>query len=145
MKIDLAIIWLHVTANVFWVGGLVAVALVMLAEAGDAKVRGALANRIYLKLAVPAFGLSFLGGMARLLMDSGYYLKSPWMHAKLLFVVIAIALHHVIGARTKRLMGGEADATSKLAVLVTVFALCATLAVFFVIMRIPGGSAAVAK
>jgi putative membrane protein len=127
-----------VTGNIFWIGALAAVAFVMLSNVGEAKWRGELALKIYLSLAVPAFVVSFMTGFSRLLMDTGLYLKQPWMHAKLLFAVIAIALHHVIGGRAKKMQSGAVSDAGPTKALLGVFALSAVLAAFFVVMQVPG-------
>jgi putative membrane protein len=137
MRLDNALIWLHVTCNLFWIGSIAAVAVVLLGSAGDDKLRGEVASRIYRLIAAPAFGLSFLTGLGRLMMESSLYLKQPWMHSKLLFALIAIAVHHVIGGRAKRLARGEADGPGPTKVMFIVFAVCAALAAFFVIMQVP--------
>jgi putative membrane protein len=136
---DKILIWLHVTGNVFWIGAVAAIALVMLASDGEAKLRGELAKRIYMLGAVPGFVLSFGAGVARLMMDPGPYMKLPFFHAKLTVALIAIVLHHIIGARAKKLASGEAKDAGPTKVLFAVFAVCAILAVFFVVVRIPGG------
>lgn len=138
MRLDKALIWLHVTGNIFWIGALVAVAVVMLSSIGEAKWRGELALKIYLTLAVPAFVVSFVAGFSRLLMDTGLYLQQPWMHAKLVFAVIAIALHHVIGGRAKKMHSGTVADAGPTRALLGVFALSAVLAAFFVVMQVPG-------
>jgi putative membrane protein len=131
------LVWLHVVGNVFWIGAITAVALLVLADA-DAKVRGELATTIYRRLAAPAFALSFAAGAGRLLMDTSYYFKEHhWMHGKLLFALVAIGVHHVIGARAKKLAKGEVDDAGPTKALLGVFAVAVLAAVFFVIFRIP--------
>ena len=138
MNLNNALVWLHVTGNVVWIGAIVAVALLLTAASGDVKVRGELARRVYLRAAVPAFVASFVGGTARMLMDVGYYLKEHhWMHGKLLFAVIAIGIHHVLGARARKMAAGEVDNAGPAPMLLAVFALSAAAAVFFVIFRFP--------
>jgi putative membrane protein len=139
MKVDLALIWLHVVGNVFWIGSIVAVAVVLLADKPDAKARGALAHMLYLRLAAPAFVLSFVAGLARFMMDIGSYGKTPWMHIKLTFALVAIGLHHVIGARAKKMANGDAADAGPTRGLMIGLAVCVVAAVFLVIMRIPGG------
>jgi putative membrane protein len=132
-----ALVWLHVVGNVFWIGAITAVALLILADA-DSKVRGELATRIYRTLAAPAFMLSFAAGVARLMMDTSYYFKEHhWMHGKLVFALVAIGVHHVIGARAKKLASGDAKDAGPTRVLLGVFAVAVLAAVFFVIFRIP--------
>jgi putative membrane protein len=138
MRLDNALIWLHVAGNVFWIGALTAVAVVMLAKTGEAKLRGELALKIYMSVAVPAFVTSFMAGAARLLMDTGLYLKQPWMHAKLLFALIVIALHHMVGGRAKKMQSGAAKDAGPTKALIAAFAISAALAVFFVVMQVPG-------
>jgi protoporphyrinogen IX oxidase len=140
MKAELTLVWLHVTANLFWIGAIVAVAVVILADKGDAKLRGELAYKIYLHSAVPAFVVSFFAGAIRLMMDAGPYMKQPWMHAKLLFALIVIGLHHVIGARAKKLANGDADGPGPTKVLLIVLAVSAALAAFFAVQHIPESS-----
>jgi putative membrane protein len=117
------------------------VAVIILADQGDSKLRGELAHKIYLRAAVPAFVVSFFAGGGRLMMDAALYMKQPWMHAKLLFVLIVIALHHIIGARAKKLASGDADNPGPTKVLMIVLAVCAALATFFVVNKVPERSA----
>jgi protoporphyrinogen IX oxidase len=139
MKVDLALIGLHVIGNVFWIGSIIAVALILLADKPDAKARGALAQMLYLRLAAPAFVLSFVAGFARFIMDVGNYGKAPWMHIKLTFALAAIALHHVIGARAKKMANGDVSDAGPTKGLMIGLAVCAAVAVFMVIMKVPAG------
>ena len=70
MRPDIALIWLHVAANLFWIGSIMAVGWLLLADKGDSETRGALARGLYLRLAVPSFAVSSLFGLVRLLMDA---------------------------------------------------------------------------
>jgi putative membrane protein len=106
-----ALVVLHVSANLIWIGSISAVGYALTAGAGTPKVRGELGLEIYRKLAVPAFVLSFVTGVARLALDPQlYFVITKYMHPKLFLAVIAIVLHHVIGARAKRVARGEAEA-----------------------------------
>src|SRR5690242_9240624 len=99
---DLALMWLHVSGNIFWIGSILAVGVAILSAAGDPRVRGEIALGIYRRLAVPAFVVSFLCGAIRLGMEPKFFLvEHHWMHAKLPLALAAIALHHVIGARAR--------------------------------------------
>ncbi|MEZ4445652.1 MAG: CopD family protein [Polyangiaceae bacterium] len=124
----------HVTANLFWLGGIVAVAIILLASDGSDQTRGALGHRVYMRIAVPAFVLSFVLGFGRLGLDASAYMKQGWFHAKLLFALIVIGLHHVIGARAKKMAAGDADA-GKTKVLAIVLAISGALAAFVAVWR----------
>jgi putative membrane protein len=91
----LLVLALHIAANMLWIGSIVAVGL--LTEKGPEHAR-----TIYLRLATPAFGASFLFGAIRVAMDPSYYLHLHWFHAKLTAALVVIALHHVIGGKAKR-------------------------------------------
>jgi putative membrane protein len=103
--------------------------------AGD--VRGKLAASLYLRLAVPAFVLSFLAGVGRLLLDGSLYMKQPWMHAKLTTALVVIVVHHLIGARARKLARDGAASTSAVGTLLAILALGTILTVFFVTVRVP--------
>jgi putative membrane protein len=135
MRLDNILTWLHVTGNLIWIGAILAVGLVLLSPQGDAKVRGELGKRIYLYAATPGFLVSFLFGMGRLLMDpKHYFVETHWMHGKLLFALIFIGLHHVIGARAKKMASGAvADAGPTRGLLIGML-VCAVGATFFALV-----------
>jgi len=133
---DLLLLWLHVVGNIVWIGAILAVGVAITSRAGDAKTRGEIALGIYMRLAVPAFVLSFVCGLARLLSDPGFYLKQHhWMHAKLPLAIIVIALHHVIGGRAKKLARGTVQDAGPAAILTAVLAVAAVGAAFFAIYK----------
>jgi protoporphyrinogen IX oxidase len=165
-KLGSLLVWLHISGNIVWIGSILAVGVILASPAGDLegtanadprstlKIRGEIALRVYMRLAVPAFVLSFACGATRLLMNTSYYLvEHHWMHPKLLVAVAVIGLHHVIGARAKA--ASKADATRlrpdapeerargtvqearSTAMLSAVLAVMAVLAAFFAIFRIP--------
>ncbi len=135
---DNALVWLHVSANLVWIGSILAVGVVMVSDVVEPKVRGKLASDIYRRLAVPAFLVSFVAGMARLLQDPAYYLQQHhWMHAKLPLALVVIALHHVIGARAKKLSQGTVQGAGPTAILTIVLAVAAVGAAFFAISKLP--------
>src|SRR5580700_2714369 len=106
MNTDLALVWLHVSGNLVWIGSILAVGVVLTGQ-GEPKARGEIALGIYRRLAVPAFVVSFLCGAIRLGMDLPYYLKEHhWMHAKLPLALGVIGLHHVIGGRARKMSQG---------------------------------------
>jgi protoporphyrinogen IX oxidase len=139
LRMDIVLVWLHVVGNLVWIGSILAVGAAIVSPFGDPRTRGQIATRIYLRLAVPAFLVSFVCGAARLLMDPRYYLKEHhWMHGKLLFALIVIALHHVIGGRAKKLGRGTVQEAGPTATLSLALAVSAVVAAFFAIVKIPG-------
>ena len=133
-----ALVWVHIVGNLVWIGSILAVAVTITGQTGDAKVRGELGLRIYRMLSVPAFVLSFVAGMARMLMDTKYYLSEHhWMHGKLLFALVVIGIHHVIGGRAKKLARGTVQDAGPTATMALVFLVSAIIAAFFVIFRVP--------
>jgi putative membrane protein len=130
------LIALHVTANVVWIGSILAVGRVIESSEGDAKIRGALALQIYRGLSTPAFAVSFLAGVARLVQNLDYYfVATHFMHAKLLAAFAVIGLHHVMGARAKKVAGGTAAAASAVPALTIGILVGAGLAVFLAVLK----------
>jgi|GEM_PF-455712 len=130
-SVPTALVALHVLANVVWIGALLAVA-VLTARApfmADPSEVGALARRVHLRLAVPAFLASLGAGVARIAFAPRVYAHLPWMHVKLTLALAVIVLHHVIGARARRVAKGNTDAARAVGVLGWVTFLCAAGAV----------------
>jgi putative membrane protein len=133
-----ALVWLHVSGNLVWIGSILAVGLVLASGKGEPKTRGEIASDIYRRLAVPAFVVSFLCGAIRLGSDLSYYLKQHhWMHGKLLLAVVVIALHHVIGARARKMAGASVQDPGPAGILTAVLAVAAIGAAFFAIFKVP--------
>lgn len=135
---ELLLVWAHVGANLIWIGSAISMGLLMAAKEGDPKVRGALARRIYRQAAMPAFAISFAAGVIRTGMDMGYYFKQHhWMHGKLLFALVVIAIHHVLGARARKMEAGSMQEAGPSGMLTLVLAVSAIIAAFFVVLRFP--------
>ena len=119
---------LHMAGNLLWIGGIAAVA-VALATAGTASTRRSVALAIYKRVAVPGFIASLLGGGVQLFMNTSlYFVQSRWMHPKLTLVVAVIALHHILGARAKRL--SEDGPSKRAGAMGTALVICAVSAAF---------------
>lgn len=126
-------------ADLVWIGSISTVGF-MLAFASkssdaDGKVMGLLARRIYSVVAQPAFGLSFLFGVALLSRDVSSYMHLHWFHGKLTAALAVIALHHVIGAKARKVAGGSMQQGGSGAILSGALLLCALLVVTFVVFR----------
>jgi len=130
------LVFLHVSANVVWIGSILAVAIVLMSTTGDAAVRGTLATDVYKKLAAPAFVVSFLAGALRLALDTNYYfVLTKFMHGKLLLALVVIGLHHAIGARAKRVSKGAAPDGGNVGTLAVVLVVAAAGAVFLAVTK----------
>jgi putative membrane protein len=125
-----ALLFFHASALVLWIGSIVATAIVLAASGVDARARGAVALRVYRSLAVPGFVVAFVAGAALLLQAPRHYLvEHHWMHAKLLFVLAVIGLHHVIGAKARKAEAGTLADPSSAAKLGWITLACAVAAV----------------
>ncbi len=96
---------LHVAAMATWLGGTGAVAA--LAAGADPARAGAL-RRVAVGVLTPAM----LGTLALgiWLAVSGGWFREPWLHAKLVLVLLLTGLHGVVSGRLRRLGGGDAGA-----------------------------------
>ncbi|MGD0908067.1 MAG: CopD family protein [Candidatus Acidiferrales bacterium] len=104
----------HIAGLVFWVGGLLvtSMALTRHTQEASAEARLALARleRIYLRgLADPGALLTMLAGVGLITTNSRYYLHAPWLHIKLTFVLLLIALHGIVAVRTKAFATGRVE------------------------------------
>jgi putative membrane protein len=127
---------LHVAANLVWIGAILSVALALVSRTGDGRVGAQIAFELYRKLAVPAFVVSFVAGLTRLMLSlEMYFVSNKYMHGKLLFAAIVIALHHVIGARAKAVSAGRRSSPGPVGVLALLLLISAVAATLFVIMK----------
>ncbi|HEX7670062.1 MAG TPA: CopD family protein [Polyangiaceae bacterium] len=130
------LVFLHVAANVVWIGSIVSVAVILGSPAGDPNTRGTLAVEVYRKLATPAFVLSFVAGVSRLGLDTRYYfVATKFMHGKLFLALVVIGLHHAIGGRAKKLAAGTATNAGGVRALGIALVLASMGAVFFVVLK----------
>jgi putative membrane protein len=132
VTLPVALVAAHVLGNVVWIGALLAVVTLVarapfVAEPIDV---GSLARRVYWRLAVPAFLLSFGTGVGRIALFPQAYAHLPWMHVKLGLAIVVIVLHHAIGGRARRVANGNAEAGRGVGLLGFAVFLCAGGAVF---------------
>lgn len=136
---QIGLIWLHVSGDLVWIGSILSVSLILTSSTGEPAQRGEIGARVYKKLAVPAFLVAFVAGLARLLWDPRYYLSEHhWMHGKLLFALVAIGIHHVIGARAKKMAAGVVKDAGPSGMLGLIVAASAAIAAFFAVFKVPG-------
>jgi putative membrane protein len=137
VTISALLVALHVLANVVWIGALLSVVLLLsraASGAADAAVVGGLARTVHVRLAAPAFMTSFAAGLVVILLAPRVYGHLPWLHVKLAFALVVIVLHHVIGARARRVAAGDRGAAN-VTTLGTVAFLCAAVAVFLGVVK----------
>lgn len=135
---ELLLVWLHVAGNLVWIGAAIAMGFLLAVKEGDPKLRGALARRIHLRIAMPAFAVSFAAALIRTGMDfKGYFVQHHWMHGKLPFALAVIAIHHILAARARKMEAGSMQEGGPSGMLTFVLAGCAILAAFFVVLRFP--------
>lgn len=133
---DLMLVFVHVAANVVWIGAILAVGVALGSSAAEAPVRGSLALEIYRKLAVPGFVLAFVAGLTRLVQNLDYFfVQTRFMHAKLPLVIAVIALHHVLGARARKMAAGEAAASGSVTRLSGALLVCAVGAAYLAVFK----------
>jgi putative membrane protein len=131
-----ALVAFHVAANLVWIGAILSVALALVSRAGDGRVGAQIAYELYRRLAVPAFVVSFVAGLSRLVLDLDmYFVGTKYMHGKLFFALIVIALHHVIGARAKAVSAGRRSTPGPVGVLALLLLISAVAAALFVILK----------
>ncbi len=151
LTLALALVALQVTADLLWIGSISVVSWLVLIASDVPKTQGGaleqalkidtraaaaeLSRTVYVRFATPAFGAAFLFGLGRLAMDPGAYMHMHWFHAKLTAAVGVIALHHVIGARAKRLAAGSMQSRRTSAILFGALLACAALTCFFVVFK----------
>jgi putative membrane protein len=136
-RFALPLVALHVSANLVWIGSMLAVAWLcgrarLMADGTEA---GRFARGIHLRFAVPAFLVAVGAGVARLLVQPGPYLHAHWMHGKLLLAVVLIGLHHVLGAKAKRIARADTEAETGTGVLIVAILVAAAGAVTLVTMK----------
>ena len=130
------LIAVHVAANLVWIGSILCVGHLLVAEQAEMRDRARYAHELYRRLAAPAFGISLVAGVARLSLSAQYYfVDTKFMHPKLLFAVIVIALHHVIGARAKAVSGGRRSSPGPTGVLSLLLLISAVAATLFVVLE----------
>jgi putative membrane protein len=131
-----ALVALHVAANLVWIGAILSVSLALVSRAADERAGAQIAYELYRKLAVPAFGVSFVAALTRLVLSLELYLvETKYMHVKLLFAAIVIGLHHVIGARAKAMSTGRRSSPGPVGVLALLLFVSAVAATLFVILK----------
>jgi putative membrane protein len=129
----------HVVANLVWIGSSVATALLAaraatLGDGGKALAEAA-HELLYRRVSSPAFYASFLCGAGIVAMSADTYMHAHWFHGKLFFALCTIAVHHIIGARARKVHAGGMQAGKSGGILSGVLLACAFATVLFVVLK----------
>jgi len=132
----------HVMANVVWIGAIASVGWLVRRSAepslsdGERKTLAQAAYQLlYRRAAMPAFVVSFLAAVARVGVDPKAYFSQHWFHGKLLFGLVVIALHHVVGAKAKKADSGSRQGLESSAILTGALLAAAFLTVVFATLK----------
>ncbi len=103
---------LHIFGFTLWISGLLMTTLVLLRHTGESapEERAGLAGIEKLGLramADPGALLAILAGILLITTNSSYYLHARWLHIKFIFVLLLIALHVIVGTRSKAFASGR--------------------------------------
>ena len=103
---------LHIFGFTLWVSGLLMATLVLLRHVGQKvpETRASFAGieKFALRgLADPGATLAILAGILLILSNRQYYLHALWLHIKLIFVLLLIVLHVIVGTRSKAHAAGR--------------------------------------
>jgi protoporphyrinogen IX oxidase len=103
---------LHIFGFTLWISGLLMTTLALLRHTGEsaAEARAGLAGIEKLALramADPGALLAILAGILLITTNSSYYLHARWLHIKFIFVLLLIALHVIVGTRSKAFASGR--------------------------------------
>lgn len=103
---------MHVFGFTLWISGLIMTSFVLLRhiDATSPESRASLAGveKMGLRaLADPGAFLAILAGILLILTNRAYYLHARWLHIKLIFVVLLIILHVILGTRSKAFEAGR--------------------------------------
>jgi protoporphyrinogen IX oxidase len=127
------LIALHVFANLLWIGSILVVAWML--QTGTDPLEARLAAKLYRTFSAPAFGVSFLSAVVVLVMHPSDYMKAHWFHGKLTLALVVIALHHVIGARAKKVANGSMQTGAPSGILGGALGFCALGVVALAILK----------
>jgi len=103
---------LHILGFTLWISGLLMASFVLLKhvreKVPEARASLAAIEKLALRgLADPGATLAILGGILLVLSNRQYYLHAGWLHIKLVFVLLLIALHVIVGTRSKAYAAGR--------------------------------------
>src|SRR5579864_9706852 len=102
----------HIFGFTLWVSGLLMTTFVLLRHiretAPEARASLAAVERLSLRaMSDPGAFLAILAGIMLITTNSSYYLHARWLHIKFIFVLLLIAVHVIVGTRSKAFASGR--------------------------------------
>lgn len=98
---------IHILGIILWTGGLMnltrMIAFHMQEESEVQKRLHYIENRIFKFVTLPGLLVTLAAGLYMLSTNMDYYMKQPWMHAKLLFVGIMLAITAIMQGKLSEL------------------------------------------
>ena len=103
---------IHIFGFTLWISGLLMTTFVLLRHiretAPEARVSLAAVERLGLRaMGDPGAFFAILAGILLITTNSSYYLHARWLHIKFIFVLLLIALHVIVGTRSKAFASGR--------------------------------------
>jgi putative membrane protein len=103
---------LHIFGFTLWISGLLMASFVLLRHievtAPETGANLAGIEKLGLRaLADPGASLAILAGILLIMTNRSYYLHARWLHIKFIFVLLLIALHVIVGTRSKAFASGR--------------------------------------
>ena len=102
----------HIFGFTLWVSGLLMTTFVLLRHIGETAPEARAGLAVVERLGLRAMGdpgafLAILAGIMLITTNSSYYLHARWLHIKLIFVLLMIALHVIVATRSKAFTSGR--------------------------------------
>lgn len=102
----------HIFGFTLWITGLLMTSFVLLRHIGvtspETGANLAKIEKLGLRaLADPGAFLAILAGILLIMTNRSYYLHARWLHIKFIFVLLLIALHVIVGTRSKAFGSGR--------------------------------------
>lgn len=107
----------HVLGMVLWMGGLMNLTRMVSFHVGEEpevqKRLYYIENRLFKFVTLPGLGITLVAGLYMLSNNMDYYMKQPWMHGKLLFVGIMLAVTALLQGKLNELANNHAKQSAK--------------------------------
>lgn len=103
---------IHILGFTLWISGLLMTTFVLLRHIRETAPEGRASLAAVERLGLRAMGdpgafLAILAGILLITTNSSYYLHARWLHIKFIFVLLLLALHVIVGTRSKAFASGR--------------------------------------